>query len=71
MIIWDMFNILVTLFVMFWIPFKVSFDINRFLDLFQVGYRPVDVETLIQFLLIIDTIVKCNLAYIDRGIIIK
>ncbi|CAD8120888.1 unnamed protein product [Paramecium sonneborni] len=67
---WDMSQIILYLFIFFWLPFKISFGINQISQFWNVEDNH-QMEFIILTLLSCDVLVGMNMAFIYKGQIIK
>lgn len=68
--LWDVFQIISYLLIFFWLPYKLSFEIHYF-DEFLSLDSGMAIEATLLSLLASDVLVGCNLAFIDKGQIIR
>ncbi|CAK68206.1 unnamed protein product (macronuclear) [Paramecium tetraurelia] len=67
---WDAFQIITYLLIFFWLPYKISFEIYHISELFSET-KSGTIEYLLMMILALDIGVGMNLAFIEKGQIIK
>jgi len=68
-IFWDVFHLITIILVFFWLPYKISFNTNYILALFGIESNWLEIILLI--ILASDVLVRCNMAFIQKGNIIR
>ncbi|CAD8065068.1 unnamed protein product [Paramecium sonneborni] len=69
--IWDLFQIFTYVLIFFWLPYKISFQLDFIGQLLNEKSQNQMIEILLLTILSFDVIVGLNLAFIYKGIIIK
>ncbi|CAD8213473.1 unnamed protein product [Paramecium octaurelia] len=67
---WDAFQIITYLLIFFWLPYKISFDIYHISELFSETKNAI-IEYMLMIILALDIGVGMNLAFIEKGQLIK
>ncbi|CAK67981.1 unnamed protein product (macronuclear) [Paramecium tetraurelia] len=70
-VIWDVFQILTYIMIFFWLPYKISFEIYYISELFNGDSGSKIIEVVLLSILALDVVVGLNLAFIQKGQIIK
>lgn len=71
MVFWEVFHITTILLVFFWLPLKISFEIEEINELLKYEDSHKIFENILITILGLDVILGLNLAYINKGQIIK
>ncbi|CAD8111263.1 unnamed protein product [Paramecium primaurelia] len=67
---WDAFQIITYLLIFFWLPYKISFEIYHISELFSETKSAI-IEYMLMIIMALDIGVGMNLAFIEKGQIIK
>ncbi|CAK82665.1 unnamed protein product (macronuclear) [Paramecium tetraurelia] len=70
LIFWNLFQIITYLVIFFWLPFKISFEIYHLSQLYT-EQDSLTVEIILMAILALDIAVGMNIAFIDKGQLIK
>ncbi|CAK91401.1 unnamed protein product (macronuclear) [Paramecium tetraurelia] len=69
--IWDLFQIFTYVLIFFWLPYKISFQLENIGQLLNQKSQNQMIEIILLTILSFDVVVGLNLAFIYKGIIIK
>lgn len=67
MVFWELFHIITILMVFFWLPLKISFEIEEICELLMYQDSHKIFENIIITVLGFDVVIGLNLAYIKKG----
>ncbi|CAD8157596.1 unnamed protein product [Paramecium octaurelia] len=70
LIFWSLFQIITYLVIFFWLPFKISFEIYHLSQLYT-EQESLTVEIILMAILAFDIAIGMNIAFIDKGQLIK
>jgi potassium voltage-gated channel Eag-related subfamily H protein 7 len=68
-IFWDVFHLATIILVFYWLPYKISFNTMHILNLVSINSNAMEIVLLV--ILASDVIVRCNMAFIQKGNIIR
>ncbi|CAD8045151.1 unnamed protein product [Paramecium primaurelia] len=69
--IWDLFQIFTYVLIFFWLPYKISFQLDYIGQLLNQKSKNQMIEIILLTILSFDVVIGLNLAFIYKGIIIK